>query len=73
MESGFVKVEEKDRLGVISLLVKIELLVDTHMQLWKKPSLGGRGRKELKQELLRAYIQESKKILYLLDVFSSCA
>ena len=36
-----LKVEEKDRLGVISLLFTIELLEDTHMQLWEKPSLGG--------------------------------
>lgn len=36
-----LKVEEKDGLGVISLLFTIELLEDTHKQLWEKPCLGG--------------------------------
>lgn len=35
-----LKVEEKDGLRVISLLFTIELLVDTHKQLWEKPCLG---------------------------------
>jgi len=45
-----IKVEEKDRLGVISLLFTTELSEDTHTHLWEKAWLGGtQEQKQLKQ------------------------
>lgn len=36
MGPGILKVEEMNRLGVISLLFTAELLEDTHMELWER-------------------------------------
>lgn len=43
MESGMLKVEEKDRLEVISLLFTIELLEDTHAAFGETPPQRKRG------------------------------
>lgn len=50
MGLDILKVEEINRLGVVSLLFTAELLEDTHVELWERAHHGGEEEsKQLKQ------------------------
>lgn len=54
MGPGILKVEEMNRLAVISLLFTAELLEDTHMELWERET---EKLKQLKQGSLMPCIR----------------
>lgn len=67
MGPDILKVEEINRLGVISLPFTAELLEDTHMELWESAHKGG---EEESKQLKQGPLMPCSRFFYILTVFS---